>query len=240
MRWRGSRTAVDGERPGEAGAADRDLRILVGAVGLSTLGDHAALSALVLLVHQRTGSSVAVAALLLGLWGPVVAMGGIAGAIVDRVENVRLLVLVSLGQAVVVAAMVAVATPLAVVLLAPALGVGIAIVQPAEFALVPSAAGRHTAAAAGARLETARYAGMSLGPLVGGGLAAAGQVRGALLLDVLTFLVVAVAAGRMTVRRAPDRSASRAVRAHATASWHWWATGCWRRPWRGRWRRCSS
>lgn len=179
----------------------RDLHILVGAVGLSTLGDHAALTALVLLVHERTGSPALVAALLLGLWGPVVVLGGIAGAIVDRVENVRLLVIGSLAQAAVVVAMAASQEPIALMLLAPLLGAGIAIVQPAEFALVPAAAGRRTVAVAGGRVETARYVGMSLGPFVGGGLAALGHARGALLLDAATFLVVALAVGRMRARR---------------------------------------
>ena len=110
----------------------RDLRILVGAVGLSTLGDAAALTALVVLVHEGTGSSLAVAGLLLGVWGPVVVLGGVAGALVDRVENVRLLVLGAAGQAAVVLAMIAAGTPEAAVLLAPLLGAGSAVVQPAE------------------------------------------------------------------------------------------------------------
>ncbi len=180
----------------------RDLRILVGAVGLSTLGDAAALTALVLLVQEGTGSSMAVAALLLGMWGPVVLLGGWAGALADRVENTRLLVVGAAGQAGVVLAMVLLDSPAAAVLLAPLLGAGSAIVQPAEFALVPLAAGRVGAAAAGARVETARYVGMSAGPFVGGGLAAAGDVRAALVLDLLTFVAVAAAASRLRVRRA--------------------------------------
>ena len=190
-----------------------DLRILVGAVGLSTLGDAAALTALVVLVHDGTGSSLAVAGLLLGVWGPVVVLGGVAGALVDRVENVRLLVLGAAGQAAVVLAMVAAGTPEAAVLLAPLLGVGSAIVQPAEFALIPAAAGRLGAARAGARVETARYVGMSAGPFVGGGLAAAGEVRAALLLDLATFVLVAVAAGRMTARRSGASGAGARPRA---------------------------
>lgn len=187
----------------EASDGGRDLRLLVAAVGLSALGDHAALTALLVLVHDRTGSPAAVAALLLGLWGPVVALGGVAGAVVDRVEGVRLLVLGSLGQAAVVLAMAAVAGPAAAILLAPALGVGIAIVQPAEFALIPAAARGRALARAGGRVETARHLGMTAGPLVGGGLAAAGLVTGALLLDAATFLVVALAASRMRARRPP-------------------------------------
>ncbi|WP_217913857.1 MFS transporter [Miltoncostaea marina] len=202
MRGRG-----DDGRDGAGGR--RDLRILVGAVGLSTMGDHAALTALVLLVHEGTGSSPAVAALLVGLWGPVVLLGGAAGALVDRVENVRLLVLGSIGQAAVVLAMAVAVTPLAALLLAPLLGVGIAVVQPAEFALVPAAAGRVPVAAAGGHVESARYVGMAAGPLVGGGLAAAGLVRGALLIDLATSLVVAVAAGRLTARRRPGAAGAR-------------------------------
>ena len=49
-------------------------------------------------------SPFAVAALFVCLWGPVVVLGGVAGRLVDRHENRRLLIGVSLVQAAVVAA----------------------------------------------------------------------------------------------------------------------------------------
>ena len=67
---------------------------------------------------------------------------GLAGAIVDRFENRMVLVVVSFAQAAVVAGMVAGADELwALLPLMALLGFGVAVSQPAEFALVPAAAG---------------------------------------------------------------------------------------------------
>src|SRR3954451_19161535 len=85
----------------------RDLRLLAGAAGLSALGDFMAIFPLILHVQQRTGSAFAISALIFALWGPVVLASGLAGAIVDRFENRRLLVAASLVQAGAVAAMLA-------------------------------------------------------------------------------------------------------------------------------------
>src|ERR1700746_1971041 len=85
----------------------RDLRLLAGAAGLSALGDFMAIFPLILHVQQRTGSPFAVSALIFALWGPVVLAAGWAGSIVDRLENRLVLLIVSLAQAVVVAAMLA-------------------------------------------------------------------------------------------------------------------------------------
>ncbi len=62
---------------------------------------------LILHVQQRTGSAFAVSALIFALWGPVVLAAGLAGTIVDRFENRRILIAVSLAQAAVVAGMLA-------------------------------------------------------------------------------------------------------------------------------------
>jgi MFS family permease len=126
----------------------RDLRILAGAAGLSALGDFMAIFPLILHVQQRTGSAVAVSALIFALWGPVVLAAGVAGAIVDRFENRRILIAVSLVQAATVTAMLVGLDSLwALLPLMTLLGFGVAISQPAEFALIPAAAGPDTDAA---------------------------------------------------------------------------------------------
>jgi hypothetical protein len=84
------------------------------------------------------------------------------------------------------------------------LGLGVAVSQPAEFALVPSAAGMKTdAARANGSMETARTLGFSAGPLVGGALGAAGLLQLALALNALSFLIVAGAAVALHARRRP-------------------------------------
>jgi MFS family permease len=185
-----------------------DLRLLAGAAGLSALGDFMAIFPLILHVQQRAGSAFAVSALILALWGPVVLVAGWAGAIVDRFENRRILIAVSLLQAGAVAAMLAGLNSLwALLPLMALLGCGVAVSQPSEFALVPAAAGPDVdAGRANGLMETARGIGFAAGPVVGGALGAAGLLWLALALNALSFVVVAAAAVLLRARRRPQRA----------------------------------
>jgi MFS family permease len=192
----------------------RDRRLLSGAVGLSALGDFLGFIPLALYVQERTGSGIAVAGLFIALWAPSVVLGGHAGLLADRVESRRLLRDVSLAQAAVALVLAFAFGGLAAMLaLTALLGVGVAVAQPAEFALVPAVAGPGGVAAANGRIEAARYLGFTLGPVLGGLLAAAGGTRIALLVNAGSFLAVAVAAQALRARREPsaaDRSSERA------------------------------
>src|SRR5207248_1500 len=77
----------------------RDIRLLVGAVGLSAFGDLMLWTVLGLHIGRHFHSAFAVSAFFICLWSPVVALGGVAGVIVDGHENRRLLIAVSLVQA---------------------------------------------------------------------------------------------------------------------------------------------
>jgi MFS family permease len=185
----------------------RDIRLLVAAVGISSCGDFLGLVPLALRISDDGGSSVAVAAFFVALFGPIVVLGGVAGTIADRFENTRVLAAASVVQALVAVAL-AFADPLAALLpLVALLGAGAAIAAPVEFALVPVAAGAERLAAANGQVETARYLGMTAGPLAGGLLAAAGLGRLALLIDAATFLVVVAVALALRVRRDPRAAA---------------------------------
>ncbi len=176
-----------------------DRRLIVGAVGVSALGDFLLWIPLTLHILELTGSGAAVAALMICLWGPIVLLAPAAGLLADRVETRRLLIWASLGQAAVAAALVlALDSTTAILALAALLGVGFAVAQPAEFALVPVIGSDLNGA-----VETARYLGMTAGPLLGGVLAAAGGTDVALLVDAATFVCVALAATLMRARRAP-------------------------------------
>src|SRR5947209_2648031 len=185
----------------------RDLRLLAGAAGISALGDFMAIFPLILHVQQQTGSAFAVSALIFALWGPVVLAAGVAGAVVDRFENRAILIVVSLGQAAVVCAMLAGIDSLCALLpLMMLLGFGVAVSQPAEFALVPAAAGTDAdAARANGLMETTRSIGFTAGPAVGGALAAAGLLWLALVLNALSFAIVAGGAVAIRARRRPDQ-----------------------------------
>jgi MFS family permease len=186
----------------------RDIRLIVGAVGLSAIGDGLLWILLSFHIGATTDSAFAVAALFVCLWGPVVALGGVAGRIVDTHENRRLLIGVSLAQAAVVVAMAFSTGSLPVLLgLCLLLGAGVAISSPAEFALVPAAAGEARVARANGHVEAARYLGMTAGPLLGGVLAATGGTRLGLLIDAASFVAVAAAGLALHARRHPSTTA---------------------------------
>jgi MFS family permease len=192
----------------------RDVRLIVGAVGISSFGDFLLWVPLALHIEATTGSALVLSAFFLALFGPVVALGGVAGRLADRFENARLLWTVSLAQAAAVAAMaLSTGSVAALIALAALVGVGVAIAQPAEFALVPAAARGERLTEVNGLVETARYAGAVLGPPLGGALAATGRIDIALWIDAATFLAVAAAvllhARRRPERRAGDRALAR-------------------------------
>ena len=196
--------------------AARDLRLLVGAVGLSSLGDRVALVPLALLVEQRGGTGLAVAALFVAMWSPAALLAGPAGLLADRWSPRRLLILSSLAAAGLSAGLAFTGALAAVLALVALMGCLNAVATPAEFALLPLVAGKRGIARANGRVEFARYAGFILGPAVGGLLAAAGGTTGALLANAATFLVLAAvsAAIRVEWRAAHPRGARAHARRH--------------------------
>jgi MFS family permease len=194
---------------------DRDFRLLTGSIGVSALGDWLALVALALRIEQMTDSAIAISALFICLWAPVVVLAGHAGVIVDRFETTRLLVVVSLGQAAVATALAFVDALAAVLVLAAFLGVGFALSQAAEFALVPAVVGRERVPEANGHVEAARYLGFTVGPVCGSLLAAAGGTSVAMLVNAVSFVAVAAAAGLLRARREPVSQADDAPRPRA-------------------------
>ena len=92
----------------------------------------------------------------------------------------------------------------AILVLAALLGVGFAVAQPAEFALVPVIGGPERLKEINGLVETARYAGMTAGPLIGGVLAGLGGTEVAMLVNAGTFAVVAASALLLRARRRPQ------------------------------------
>ena len=182
---------------------DRDFRLVAGSVGVSAMGDWVAIVALGLHVKEMTESGFAVAALWVCLFGPSVLVAGHAGLLVDRLEARRVLAAVSAVGAIAAAALAFVDATGAVLALTAVLGVVFAVSSPAEFALVPPLAGEDRLQKANGHVETARYIGFGVGPVLGGLLFAAGGLELAMLVDAGTFLAVACAALALRVRRDP-------------------------------------
>jgi MFS family permease len=182
----------------------RDFRLLAISNGLSALGDELALIALTIKVFDLTGSGYAVSALLLAGIVPMVVFAPFAGLLVDRTETTGTLSVASLAQAGIALAL-AFADPLWLILaLSFFLGTVASVASPAVFALVPRAVAEEDLTEANANLETASYLGMVAGPLIAGGLAAGSSTRTALIVDAVTFLVIASAAASLSVRRPPE------------------------------------
>jgi Na+/melibiose symporter-like transporter len=186
-----------------------DRRLIVGAVAVSALGDVLLWVPLTLHVERLTGSGLAIAALMICLWAPIVLLAPAAGLLADRLETRGLLIGASLAQAAIAVGLALALDSLAAILaLAAFLGVGFAVAQPAEFALVPAIAGGRDLARLNGQVEAARYAGMTAGPVLGGLLAAAGGTSIALVADAASFACVALAAVLLRARRAPAPSSA--------------------------------
>ncbi len=182
----------------------RDVRLIVGAVGVSALGDFLLWVPLTLHLQEKTGSGIAIAAVFIALWGPVVLLAPVAGLLVDRREARGILIAASLAQAVVAAALAfALDSVAAILVLSALLGTGFALAQPAEFALVPVIAGDRRLGDINGYVEASRYTGMTAGPVIGGLLAAAGGTEVALVVNACTFLLVALAGLALRARRHP-------------------------------------
>ena len=187
----------------------RGISLLGAAVLLSALGDFLAVIPLALRLQHDSGSGLVVAGLFIALWTPVAVLAGPAGLLVDRFDPRRTLVAVSLAQAVVAGGLAfATDSTVAILALVALLGCGVAVAGPAEFALVPAVAGDDDAELkrANGRIESARYLGYTLGPLLGGAVAAGGGTRIALLADAASFVVVAGAGAILPARRRPARA----------------------------------
>jgi MFS family permease len=193
-------------------ARERDLRVLSAAIGLSALGDGVALVALALqakhLSGEGMGGGLAIAAMFICLWSPVVLLSGHVGLLVDRMETRRLLVVISLAQALVAVALALVGSLVPLLALAVLLGSGIAVAQAAEFALVPVVAGDRELQRANGVIETARALGLTVGPLCGSVLVALGGTGAAMAVDAFSFVVVALAGLSLAVSREPDPRAA--------------------------------
>jgi MFS family permease len=178
------------------------MGLITAAVGVSAIGDFLLWIPLALHLQEQTGSAAAVAGLFIALWAPVVLLAPVAGLLVDRLEARGVLLVASLAQAAVAAALAFSLDSTAAILgLAALLGAGFAVAQPAEFTLVPVIATGRRLTEANGLVETARYAGSAVGPLAGGLLAGLGGTEAAMLVNAASFAAVALAALLLRARR---------------------------------------
>ena len=187
--------------------SSRDVRLVIGAKAVSFFGDEVATFALVLRLQAHGAGAAEVAALLMANLAPIVLLAGVAGRVVDRYDNRRLLVVSSLLQAAVCGSMLLVSAPFALLTLVALLGAGQAVNGAAWQALLPALAGPGELSRAVSRSQAANTAAGIAGPALSGVLTGwLGVVAAALSVDAGTFLLVTLAAlllrvGRSHVRR---------------------------------------
>jgi Major Facilitator Superfamily len=194
-------------------ARPRDLRLVAAAIAVSGMGDFVAVIALALRANEQW-KGIGVSVIFIALWSPIAILAGHAGLIVDRFETRAVAIVAALFQCVVAAVLAFSTGSIAAILgLTFLLGVGAAIGQSAEFALVPLLAGTRSLARANGVVESARSFGFAFGPLAGGALAAGAGTKWAMIADSASFLGIAAALASIGVRRHASRVEGAALRA---------------------------
>ena len=185
----------------------RDLWLLVGGMGLSAIGTNVTFIALPL--QLRDEGPYVISAVMMAVLIPVALGAPVAGWLVDRFPNRRLMVYAQLAAAAAVAAMVLALDSLPVLLLLLlVMGSASTVTNPAMSALLPKLTGEEGATKGYAALSTARSAGSLAGFGIGALLSAGPGIRIALALDAVTFLVLAVALSAVRAERDPLREAA--------------------------------
>ena len=166
---------------------------------MSTAGDSAALVAI--LLELRSAGVGWVSAALGAELVPFILFASLSGRIVDRVDNRRLLVGALALQGAAVLPLAFVTRPWLVVVLVFLVATFSTVVRPATNAMVPVLAGEERAPSAYAWVATGTSIGYSAGYAAGGLLTAAFGVKGALLADTGTFVVLAFACSLLSATR---------------------------------------
>jgi len=173
---------------------------------VSSLGDSLSLVALTLFVADSAGAAFAVAALLLvGDFAPSM-LGPLAGAVADRFDRRRVLLISEVIQAVAVLSIALTLPALPVLLgLVAVRAVAFQVLQPASRAAVPMLVADQHLERANSALGFGANGTEAVGPLAAAVLLPVVGIRGVLLIDVATFLVSA--AVLVGVRALPVESA---------------------------------
>lgn len=179
-----------------------DARKLVFAQAISDIGDGLTLTALLLLVNSLTGSTAALAAISIVLAVPPITVGLFAGAIADRHDRRRIMLIADTLRALLVASFVIVATlerlPILYVLAFVQAVIG-TFFNPARSALIPRTVPEEALMAANALNQMSRIVFGVVGTMLAGLIVGlTGQVWPAFLLDAATFLASVAIVSRVT------------------------------------------
>jgi MFS family permease len=168
------------------------FRLLFLATLASSFGTWLAVVALVVDVYDRTRDATWVSALLIVEFLPVVAIGLLAGPLIDRLPRRSLLVGSDLARLGVFALLAFAGSALHIVLLAFAAGVATSVFRPALYAALPNIVDDEDLAEANGLLQSTENLMWAVGALAGGALVAGAGPEAAYILNAVTFLVSAL------------------------------------------------
>ncbi|HEY4458564.1 MAG TPA: MFS transporter [Pseudonocardiaceae bacterium] len=186
----------------------RDLILICVGGGVTWFGNALALISLMLVLRPAGG--FALAGLFLADSVPLFVIAPLAGLLVDRLPNRKLMIAAQLGQG---AAALGLALSLSnlplVFAFVALLSTGNAIARPASSALVPAVVGEDNATRGYSWISTASSTGMLLGTAAGGVLVAGLGAHDALLIDALTYAAQAATLLLVRADRRPERHPDR-------------------------------
>jgi MFS family permease len=184
--------------------SQRDFRLLLTSLAVSTAGDWFSSVALIVYVFDRTDSAGWVAAATIGRLAPYVIFGPIAGELADRLDRRRLLITADIARAVLMAGLAVVAAGSG----GPGLALAFAFASatagtpyvPAVTAMTPTVVPETALTAANALAGTLNYLALILGPALGTIALIFGSPALAFALNAATFAGSAVAVALMKSR----------------------------------------
>ena len=192
-----------------AALAERDLRLILGALTISATGSWAYNIALLAFVFDRTHSLGWVGAAGLARYIPALVLSPYAGVVAERTDRVRLMLSADVLCAVWQVALVLIAlsgAPVVLALVFSALTAVTSVVyDPSVSATIPSLVGEDELVAANALKSTIENLVVILGPAVGAVLLLLGSATSAFAVNAASFLISALMLSRVHTRtRAVD------------------------------------
>jgi MFS family permease len=202
----------------------RDYRYLWLAQILSDFGDNLTFLTLLILIQRLTGSTVALAGLMVAIALPTLVFGTLAGVYVDRMDRKKAMMVSDLLRAIVVLGFLFVRSeelvPFIYVIGFVQAAIG-TVFNPARAAFLPAVVGTEKLLAANSVSQTSRIVFNLLGTGAAGILAAlAPTLAPAFIIDSATFFVSFLLISRIRTSGVPEKSEKSRVWAEMKAGFH--------------------
>jgi predicted MFS family arabinose efflux permease len=195
-------------RPGlTAPLRHRDYRLLIEGYAVSAAGSWAYNVGLVVFVYQQTRSAAWVGAVALGRFLPSILFGSYGGVLAERLERIRLLVMVDLCCAALMTGLAFLAAyhgpALAAIVIAAVNSLFIMTYEPAVAAITPQLVSEDELAAANTLYSTVTNLALIAGPALGAALLVVGDPTFVFAANAISFLWSAVIVSRISARSTP-------------------------------------